>query len=167
MMARFSDHLAAMGVAWPSNLWADTSITTTATLGRIADLARVGGPATGRFLSVEPQHEAIDFGDRLSGVDWVIQGGASRDKDHRFELTWARSVRDACRAAGRPYFLKQLGTYAFENGRRLRLSDDHGGVWGDWPEELRIREVPNFVSWVPIPAGEAEGDTPLSLPVLA
>lgn len=73
-MAEFSAWLQEQGVAWPSNLWAGTSITTQSTLARARSLLRVGDERTTRFLSVEPQVEDIDFGDLLAKYQWVIQG---------------------------------------------------------------------------------------------
>jgi protein gp37 len=48
-------------------------------------------------------------------------------------VEWARDVRDQCRAAGVPLFLKQLG------GRR-----DKGEDPTKWPHDLRVREFPSF-----------------------
>jgi hypothetical protein len=108
-MADFSEQLRAWGIAWPPNLWAGTSITSTARTGRIDALLRVGDENTLRFLSVEPQIEAIDLSAWLSRIDWVIQGGESGGDARAFDLAWARELRDACGAERVPYFLKQLG----------------------------------------------------------
>jgi protein gp37 len=157
-MAQFSDYLRAKGVAWPANLWAGTSVTTQATTGRIEPLLRVGGGDTIRFLSVEPQLERIDLSPWLPRLDWVIQGGESGAGARPFDLEWAHDLIRQCRAAGVPYFLKQLGSAAFNDGRRLRLKDRHGGDWMEWPEEaLRVREMPERVPPLPVATARAPG----------
>jgi hypothetical protein len=40
------------------------------------------------------------------------------------------------------FFLKQLGRNPFMGGRPVKLKDLHGGDWEEWPNELRIRQVP-------------------------
>ncbi len=141
-MAEFSEWLDKHGVVWPDNLWAGTSVTTPKTVNRVKALIRVGGDTTTRFLSVEPQWEEIDLTEWLPKLDWIIQGGQSGKDARPFDLAWARSMFTAARRAGVPYFLKQLGAHVVDGGRRLRLRDRHGGDWGDWPGDLRVREVP-------------------------
>lgn len=75
-MVKFSDWLGDRGSDWPENLWAGTSITSQGTTSRIKGLLRVGSETTTRFLSVEPQIEAIDLRGWLPRLDWVIQGGS-------------------------------------------------------------------------------------------
>ena len=63
----------------PRIIWAGTSITTRRTTRRIGPLLQVGGEETVRFLSVEPQVEAIDLSDLavLAGLGdpgWRIGG---------------------------------------------------------------------------------------------
>ena len=73
-MAKFCQSLTQR---WPDNLWAGTSITCQATAKRITALLKVGDKGTIRFLSVEPQIEALDLTEWLPNVSWVIQGGES------------------------------------------------------------------------------------------
>lgn len=141
-MAGFSSYLSAKGIAWPNNLWAGTSVTSQANVGRVKDLLKVGDESTVRFLSVEPQRGPIDLGNNLSRLDWVIQGGESGRKPTRFDVEWAVEMRERCRKAGVPYFLKQLGANAFSRNKRLLLKDSHGGDWSEWPKKLRVRQMP-------------------------
>lgn len=129
---------------WPANLWAGTSITGRQSLGRVPPLLEVGDERTIRFLSIEPQWEALDLGEWLSRLDWVIQGGQSGKDAPAFDLVWARALRDACANAGVPYFLKQLGANVRDGTAVLKLRDRHGGDWDEWPEELRVRQLPSF-----------------------
>jgi protein gp37 len=141
-MAEFSAQLLAWGVRWPSNLWAGTSIISTAMTNRIDALLGVGDESTLRFLSVEPQIEPINLGAWLPRIDWVIQGGESGEDARPFNVAWARTLRDACRRAKVPYFLKQLGANVLLEGSTFKLRDRHGGNWFEWPDDLRVRQVP-------------------------
>jgi len=38
--------------------------------------------------------------------------------------------------------MKQLGKKPFFKSRPMELDDFHGGEWDEWPEELRVRELP-------------------------
>ncbi|MGE5202855.1 MAG: DUF5131 family protein, partial [Acidobacteriota bacterium] len=113
------------GTVWPlPNVWLGTSTEDQATAdARIPELIKC--PATVRFLSVEPQIgpinlEAICHPEDPS-VHWVIQGGESGPRARPFDLAWARSLRDQCKAAGTAYFLKQLGANAWTD--RVLRSD--------------------------------------------
>lgn len=143
-MAQFSRWLAQRGTAWPANLWPATSITTKATVSRIAQLLEVGDAHTRRFLSVEPQWEELRLRRQLGEVDWVIQGGESGSGAKPFDLAWARRLRDDCADKGVPYFLKQVGRRPVEQGQPVKLADGHGGDWSEWPADLRVRQMPEF-----------------------
>lgn len=103
-------------------------------------------------------HDEMPF----PAINWVIMGGQSDQGKHEakpFDLGWARQIIRDCRDAGVPAFVKQLGSRAFDekNGVAgaslplsewaeglvsLRLKDHHGGDWSEWPEDLRVREMP-------------------------
>lgn len=103
----------------------------------------INAPVRHRFVSLEPQLEAVDFGSFLyqwqmiscdkkgdinecpawglpycvhgcghgvhgGGIELVIQGCESGQKRRPFDVAWARSVRDQCRAAGVCFYLKQM-----------------------------------------------------------
>jgi protein gp37 len=46
-----------------------------------------------------------------SPLDWLIVGGESGPGARPINLTWARSLRDQCQAAGVPFFFKQWGEW--------------------------------------------------------
>jgi len=84
-------------------------------------------------------------------IDWVIVGGESGPKARRFDIEWARLIRDDCRAAAVAFFMKQLGAKPYDSqgpvvdGTRVTevaTCDRKGSDPAEWPEELRIREVP-------------------------
>lgn len=126
------------------NLWLGTSIENRSVLHRIDALRAV--PAAVRFLSVEPLLE--DLGPiNLAGISWIIVGGESGPHARPCDVEWIRSIVRQCREAGVPVFVKQLGARPESNSwagslRLPGLSDKKGGDMEEWPEDLRIREVP-------------------------
>ena len=86
-------------------------------------------PAAVRFLSIEPMLGPIDLRnvqpaeryelDALTGfdadqgmpferLDWIICGGESGPNARLMEYGWAADLRDQCRTAGVPFFMKQM-----------------------------------------------------------
>jgi protein gp37 len=143
----------------PKNLWLGTSIGVRKNLYR-ADILR-GIPASVRFLSLEPLLEDLGTLD-LRGIDWVIVGGESGPGARPFDLEWARSIVQQCKAAGVAAFVKQLGAkpintegcgdcdpcLAGEPCPYVRtkfpmvLRDRKGGSPDEWPADLRVRQMP-------------------------
>ena len=162
---------------------------------RLPHLLRI--PAAVRFVSYEPALESVDFGRwlpkggegcagcfgrgwlpgvgspcpwcRQPGIDWLIVGGESGPGARPFDLAWARSVVQQCRAAGVPVFVKQMGakridcskcggrgevagTYHMGHTEWLTCSecggqsrpffDAKGGDMDEWPKDLQVREWP-------------------------
>lgn len=97
---------------------------------------------------------------KLPRIGWGVVGGESGGEGTRdFNVLWARDIRDQFQAARCPVFIKQLGSRPmerYESSRmcgptvRLKLIDDKGGNWDEWPEDLRVREWP----WSDRGAGE-------------
>jgi protein gp37 len=82
-------------------------------------------------------------------LDWVICGGESGPGARSMEITWARELRDKCKAAGVPFFMKQLGSYIASfglvldpSGTRGMFNHTKGGDPAEWPEDLRVRQTP-------------------------
>lgn len=67
-------------------------------------------PASTRFISCEPLLEPVHYD--WTGIDWVIVGGESGPKARPMDPDWARSIRDQCREAGVPFFMKQMAKKA-------------------------------------------------------
>lgn len=123
--------------AFPDNVWMGTTVEDRARKDRIAHLKKI--PAKVLFLSVEPQLEDLgEIGEwaepqdggyyYIDGIHWVICGGESGPGCRPFDPDWARSLRDQCRAAGVPFFMKQMG------GTRKPFPEI--------PADLMIREFP-------------------------
>ncbi|HPA21479.1 MAG TPA: DUF5131 family protein [Verrucomicrobiae bacterium] len=123
----------------PHNAWAGTTVEDQRRAeGRIPRLLEI--PAARRFLSCEPLLGPI--APDLGGVDLVIGGGESGKRARPLDIRWARDLRDRCRDAGVAFFMKQCGSNPVESGRPLEMKDDHGGDPDEWPEDLRVREMP-------------------------
>ena len=169
----------ANGCSFPlPNVWLGVSVEDQATADeRIPLLLQT--PAAVRWVSYEPALRPVDFfrwlepfkdTDAMSNpaakIDWIVAGGESGPKARPSDLAWYRSARDQCKAAGVPFFMKQLGNFPesyqkepfpFEQlYERPVTSQDcaPSGVWaladrgahGDpmqWPEDLRVREYPS------------------------
>ena len=82
-------------------------------------------------------------------VDWVIVGGESGPNARPCDITWIRSIARQCRDAGVPCFVKQWGSnphYTNHQGDSHScgpIRDPKGGDPDEWPEDLRVREVPS------------------------
>jgi protein gp37 len=116
----------------PPNVWIGTSVEDQERADeRIPHLLAI--PAAVRFLSIEPLLGPVDlrripnlspdrcryFDDveslTLNGkvypsrrVHWVIVGGESGPKSRPMDRAWVLAIRDQCRAAGVPFFFKQM-----------------------------------------------------------
>jgi protein gp37 len=140
--------------------WVGTSVENQAAADeRIPRLLSI--PAAVRFLSCEPLLGDVDLryvaiepptialnaltgeiwnvaygGEQPFGkgpVHWVICGCESGAQRRPMQSDWARSIRDQCKSAGVPFFMKQM-----ECGLPGRVV----GELEDFPSDLRVREFP-------------------------
>ena len=89
-------------------------------------------PAAVRFVSCEPLLGPVDLhpgwllpiSPTTSKLNQVIVGGESGPGARPMNPDWARSIRDQCKAAGVPFFMKQMS-------RKAPI-----------PEDLMVREYP-------------------------
>jgi protein gp37 len=138
----------------PANIWLGVSVESQKYADERIPLLQQT-PAAIRFLSVEPQLEDIWLEPHLMGQtscgrpDWVICGGESGPGARPFNLAWAESLRDQCKAADVAFFMKQIGSRPVVTVRdetvTPRFWDSKGGDMSEWPESLRIREFPTEV----------------------
>lgn len=99
-----------------------------------------------------------------SGIQWVIVGGESGPNSRPCDVQWIRGVVQQCKAARVPVFVKQLGakpvasdsdaaawwkqvpkiqyTGTGTGGMYVHLTHSKGGDPSEWPEDLRVREMP-------------------------
>jgi protein gp37 len=171
----WNSHTRDFGSLWPytwprPNIWLGTSVEDEKRRDeRVPRLLET--PAVIRFLSVEPQLEAIDFEPEsidgmptvnmlrgadwcdppVPGIDWVICGGESGPGARPFNISWAESLLAECEAAHVPFFMKQLGSKPERDGGRYIGNFDgyqrhevsgKGGQMHEWPPSLRVREFP-------------------------
>jgi len=116
--------------------------------------------ATNTFVTLNALHgvDSLNRGTPRSGLDWIIVGGESNQGQHkarRFDIDWAYSTVQQCKAAGVPVFVKQLGSAAIRNdlvldehereileAQWIDTKDRAGANPDEWPEDLRVREFP-------------------------
>ena len=67
------------------------------------------------------------------GLAGVVVGGESGPQARPMMVNWALNIRDQCRIAGVPLFVKQISL--LEKGRWRVSKDMH-----EWPEPLRVQE---------------------------
>lgn len=146
------------------NVWGAASCSTQPDLDEFApDVLRT--PLAKRGLSLEPLLGEVDLYPYLSAAwtepvfDFVIVGGLNGPGPT--DIGPIRSVVRQCQAAGVPVFVKQLGTRPFETGNfsawpdHIKMVGDGFGRYlvrgltnrkgenpDDWPEDLRVRDLP-------------------------
>ncbi len=116
----------------PSHIWIGASVECADVLYRVDQLRQVAAEV--RFLSCEPLLGPLDLD--LNLVDWVIVGGESGLGFRPMNLSWARSIRDQCGAAGVAFFFKQVGGRTPKAGGRLL----DGREWNQYPTLERVGE---------------------------
>ena len=96
--------------------------------------------------------------DKAKPVNLAIIGGESGPNARLMNIHWATDIVEQCQAAGVKVFVKQLGSNPAKRILEplkvgnwldkkpivtpLKLKDSKGGDWDEWPEELRVREMP-------------------------
>jgi len=151
---------------WPlKNVWLGTSVESPEHLDRVDRLLQC--PASVRFLSLEPLLAPIQLPRArrytpdadlygvgrytIHGIHWVIVGGESGPGARPCRSDWVRSIIQQCQSASVPCFVKQLGSRFLlaENdiqrgcsGVAAGLNHPKGGDPTEWPEDLRVREMP-------------------------
>jgi protein gp37 len=139
--------------AWPlPNVWLGVSVEDQrAADERIPEL--LATPAAVRFLSCEPLLAPLDLESAFSvrdshgepssprcnpdgtqAIGWVIAGGESGPGARPCEPAWILSLVQQGREAGVPVFVKQMGSAWASGGK--------GSDPQHWPEDLRVRELP-------------------------
>jgi protein gp37 len=78
----------------------------------------------------------------LPTLSWIIVGGESGRGARLVDEAGARSLVEQCRAAAVPVFVKQLGSVWARESKHWPHGDSKGGDPEEWPEDLRVREMP-------------------------
>lgn len=99
---------------WPlPHVWLGVSVENQAAADeRIPEL--LATPAAVRWISAEPLLGPVDLAassknarSLVEDLDWIVAGCESGPSARPCDVSWLRSLRDQCAAAGVPYFLKQ------------------------------------------------------------
>lgn len=100
----------------------------------------INTPAAKHFISAEPLLEEIDLTPYIIHLDWVIVGGESgRPRARAMPLHAPMDVREQCQSTRTAFFFKQTGTVL---AREMGLQHPKGENPDEWPEALRVREIP-------------------------
>jgi hypothetical protein len=138
----------------PRNFWLCTSLVAPAAVrGRVQGMVQIRERLPGHVcgLSIEPPFADLapqlrrGFPGLPEAMTWVKLGGGSDhggSKAGPSPVEWLRELRDYFRRGATAVFVKQLGSHPTEAGRPLCLKDPHGADWREWPEDLRVREMP-------------------------
>lgn len=125
------------------HIWWGVSVENQKHTERLTDLlsarrAETHGIPHVRWVSVEPMLGPLDLSpwlrrrdDGRPGLSWVVCGGESGSSSRPFDLQWARDLRDQCKAAKVPFFMKQLSE-AVKGFKKFET----------FPEDLQVREWP-------------------------
>lgn len=135
--ASFRDNLAAVAPLWPlPNVWLGVSVENQQ-WARIRIPALLDTPAEVRWISAEPLLGPInlDLASELAmvdgGLDWIVTGGESGPGARPMHPDWARSLRDQCANASKPFFFKQWGAWAPTGELGIGLFRDPECLIGD------------------------------------
>ena len=144
----------------PANVWLGTTVEAQIEADRrIPQLLAV--KARAYFLSCEPLLGPLDLRRYLIGheeagmvgqcigwtppVDLVIAGGESGPGARPYDLAWARALQEQCKAADVAFFHKQAGRFPRLDGKPLTLKHPKGEDMAEWPEDLRVRQIPEHL----------------------
>ena len=151
MLQFFDSHCAqtAERIAW--NFWLGTTVTSRATVGRVAELVKLRDYTRSvLWLSLEPLWEDVteQLEQYLDRIDWIVVGGESGTElggpndPKPFREEWVGNLADICSKYSVPLFVKQLGSLPHRGGRSVHYQDSHGSNWDEWDAGLRIRCFP-------------------------
>lgn len=134
----------------PDNVWLGVSISTQKEADeKIPILLQT--PAAHRYVNLGPMLEYINlqraFGTEgprqtfIEQLDWITLECESGPGRRPMELEWARSIAEQCKATGIPLWIKQLTieTYIIISRQYNYYISKN---MAEWPEDLRIREIP-------------------------
>lgn len=135
---------------WPlPNVWPGVSVTIQpAADERREALAALAAAGWKTWVSAEPQIGRIDW----HGWDflrWLVPGGESGANARAFDVQWMWDAILWAKIRGIPVFAKQLGAKPIRSSpggatvEYLNMRDPKGSDPSEWPEDLRVREIPN------------------------
>lgn len=123
-------------------VWLGTSLGDDSDL-RMAE-AIVDCPARLHWISYEPAIGELDVRRLPCKISWMVVGGESGKNARPMDIDWAIDAVVGCQETGRKVFVKQLGASPVWKGRAYPVSDSHGKILDEWPEQLRVQEYPEI-----------------------
>ena len=151
----FSGHaFSGEDIPWPlPNVWLGASIEDKAAAEkRVHELLRA--PAAVHWVSCEPLIGQVNLSDitlreggsldalrgidttsqgySTSKLDWVVVGCESGQQRRKLDIDWVRFLRDQCKQAETPFFLKQL----FVDGKMVGCPALDGISWAQYPKVI-------------------------------
>lgn len=92
---------------------------------RLPDLLAIKGF---RIAVIEPILGRVDLTAYIDSLDWVIVGSETGERCRLAKHDWFRALRDVTKAAGKPFFIKQLGT-----SHKSPMRELDGRTWDEFP----------------------------------
>lgn len=104
--------------------------------------------AVQKFFSFEPLLGHINIEGRAPKNIWAIIGGESGHETGEYQyrictITWMFELMRQCKRLGWTVFIKQTGTHI---AKHENYRDGHGGDPEEWPEYMRVREMPTQIA---------------------
>ena len=115
-------------VAWPSNIWAGTTVEDESVRSRI-EILQTTDQVKIKFLSCEPLLSPLE-NLNLKGLDLIIVGGESGPGARPMKADWVRSIRDQCIEQNVSFFFKGWG--GVNKKKSGRILD--GQTWDEMPK---------------------------------
>lgn len=105
-------------------------------------------------VNLRELHRDGEVLDALAGprrLHWVVVGGETSPRSRPFDVAWARSLRDQCRAVNNAgdlynnvaFYMKQLGTSATDGDRPIPYTGTPRKTLDELPAGLKIRQFPS------------------------
>jgi protein gp37 len=103
------------------------------------------------YLSIEPLLGPIQLADEWlhvvrnrwnARIDWVTVKGESGPNARPCNTDWIRDLVQQCGEADVPCFVRQLGSNAYCGGQRYATTQSLGADPAEWPEDIRVRQLP-------------------------
>jgi protein gp37 len=112
----------------PGNVWLGVSVEDQQTAAERIPLL-LTARARVRFVSAEPLLGMVSLSRWLRRIQWVIAGCESGPRARPAPAYWFQLLRDQCKGAGVPFFLKQMR----EGGELIKMPRLDGRVYDERP----------------------------------
>jgi protein gp37 len=105
-------------------------------------------PGMHRWVSFEPLLERIEWRPEWDTLDWVVVGGETGPGARPCNISHIADIVGECKHRSIPVFVKQLGARPICDPRSAwvwninSMQDWRGADMAEWPEALRVREIP-------------------------